>query len=112
MKSFKQFASSNESLWANIHKKRKSGKKMRKPGEKGAPPAQDFKNARGENVEEGQMVTTEIDAMKKLFGTMQKQVMNMPSNQRLIQLNRVGKMYGMSFDNTKQAKNRLYVKTK
>ena len=32
-------------LWHNIHKRRKSGKRMRKPGEKGAPTAQDFKNA-------------------------------------------------------------------
>ena len=44
----------NESLWRNIHNKRKSGKKMRKPGEKGAPTAQDFKNARGEAVSEAQ----------------------------------------------------------
>ena len=32
-------------LWHNIHKRRKSGKRMRKPGEKGAPTAQDFKSA-------------------------------------------------------------------
>jgi len=44
----------NESLWRNIHNKRKSGKKMRKPGEKGAPTAQDFKNARGESVSPNQ----------------------------------------------------------
>ena len=44
----------NESLWRNIHNKRKSGKKMRKPGEKGAPTAQDFKNARGEAVSPNQ----------------------------------------------------------
>jgi len=42
----------NESLWRNIHNKRKRGEKMRKPGEKGAPTAQDFKNARGESVSE------------------------------------------------------------
>lgn len=35
-----------DGLYANIHKKRKSGKKMRKKGEKGAPTEQDFKNAR------------------------------------------------------------------
>ena len=44
----------NESLWRNIHNKRKRGEKMRKPGEKGAPTAQDFKNARGESVSEAQ----------------------------------------------------------
>lgn len=32
-------------LWHNIHKKRKEGRPMRKPGSKGAPTAQDFKNA-------------------------------------------------------------------
>lgn len=32
-------------LYCNIHKKRKSGAKMRRPGAKGAPTAQDFKNA-------------------------------------------------------------------
>ena len=33
------------SLYENIHKKRKSGRKMRKKGAKGAPSAQDFANA-------------------------------------------------------------------
>ena len=32
-------------LWNNIHKKRKSGRPMRKPGEKGAPTDQDFKDS-------------------------------------------------------------------
>lgn len=32
-------------LYANIHKKRKEGRKMRKKGAKGAPTEQDFKNA-------------------------------------------------------------------
>tara|TARA_R100000329_G_scaffold149551_1_gene140420 strand:+ start:2923 stop:4743 length:1821 start_codon:yes stop_codon:yes gene_type:complete len=39
-----------DGLWANIHKKRKEGRPMRKPGSKGAPTAQDFKNARGEET--------------------------------------------------------------
>ena len=42
--------SSKRGLWANIHAKRErikhgSGEKMRKPGSKGAPSAQDFKDA-------------------------------------------------------------------
>ena len=41
-----------QGLWANIHKRRKSGKKMRKPGEKGAPTKAAFKSA-SESVEEG-----------------------------------------------------------
>jgi len=32
-------------LYANIHAKRKAGKKMRKKGAKGAPTDKDFKNA-------------------------------------------------------------------
>ena len=38
-----------DGLWANIHKRRKSGKRMRKKGEKGAPTAADFKRAKGES---------------------------------------------------------------
>jgi len=33
------------SLYENIHKRRKSGKPMRKAGQKGAPSASDFKAA-------------------------------------------------------------------
>ena len=33
------------SLYTNIHKRRKSGKKMRKKGDEGAPTDKDFKNA-------------------------------------------------------------------
>ena len=36
---------SNPGLYANIHAKRESGKKMRKAGDPGAPTAKDFKNA-------------------------------------------------------------------
>jgi len=35
----------NGGLYDNIHAKRARGERMRKPGEKGAPTAQDFKNA-------------------------------------------------------------------
>ena len=46
----------NESLWANIHKKRQrikrgSGERMRKKGEKGAPTAAQMKRAKGEETE-------------------------------------------------------------
>ena len=45
----------NESLWRNIHNKRKRGEKMRKPGEKGAPKPGDFERARGEAVSPAQL---------------------------------------------------------
>ena len=53
-----------DGLWANIHKKRKEGRPMRKPGEKGAPTAQDFKNARGESIEEKKIEGLEKKAEK------------------------------------------------
>ena len=58
----------NESLWANIHKKRQrikrgSGEKMRKKGEKGAPTPAQMKRAKGEEVEEEAPDTS--DAMKR-----------------------------------------------
>jgi hypothetical protein len=42
-------------LWANIHAKRKrieqgSGERMRKPGEKGAPTRQDFRESAAEKL--------------------------------------------------------------
>lgn len=33
-------------LYASIHAKRKSGRKMKKPGDEGAPTAADFKRAK------------------------------------------------------------------
>ena len=49
-------------LWDNIHAKRErikegSGERMRKPGSKGAPTSQDFKDAAGKGYEEGGEVT-------------------------------------------------------
>lgn len=37
-------------LWANIHKKRKRGERMRKKGEKGAPTADAIKRAQTEDA--------------------------------------------------------------
>ena len=55
MISFKSFLSEKgPGLWANIHNKRKSGKPMRKKGDKGAPTQAAMDRAKGENVEEGE----------------------------------------------------------
>ena len=53
----------DESLWANIHKKRQrikqgSGERMRKKGEKGAPTPAQMKRAKGEGVEEDTPTTS------------------------------------------------------
>ena len=58
----------DESLWANIHKKRQrikqgSGEKMRKPGAKGAPTPAQMKRAKGESIDEKAPNTR--DAMKR-----------------------------------------------
>lgn len=50
MLNFKDFLHEKRGLWDNIHAKRErikngSGERMRKPGEKGAPTAADFKAA-------------------------------------------------------------------
>ena len=54
---FDKDADMDESLWANIHKKRQrikqgSGERMRKKGEKGAPTSAQMKRAKGESVDE------------------------------------------------------------
>ena len=59
-------------LWANIHAKRErikhgSGEKMRKPGSKGAPSAQDFKDAAKTSKNEGIG-----DVAKKVGGALKK----------------------------------------
>ena len=66
MKSFKEFQE-GAGLWANIHKKRKEGRPMRKPGSKGAPTKADFKRARGEDVKEAPYVATDMDMVDTLW---------------------------------------------
>jgi len=47
MRKFNSWIEENKGLWHNIHQKRKSGKRMRKKGEKGAPTQDAIKNAQG-----------------------------------------------------------------
>ena len=62
----------SKGLWANIHARRKSGKRMRKKGEKGAPSDKNFKSA-SENINAGYEVRKEdYDCfMEYLHGQMQ-----------------------------------------
>ena len=60
-----------EGLWDNIHKKRKSGKPMRKKGEKGAPSDADFARSKTEGfsnlsveVKAGQIAGKKVKAQK------------------------------------------------
>jgi hypothetical protein len=57
-------------LWANIHAKRErikkgSGERMRKPGSKGAPKAQDFKDAAKEEITESEVEDRLLAITKK-----------------------------------------------
>jgi len=54
-----------DGLWHNIHKKRKEGRPMRKPGSKGAPTKQDFKNASEATIPDGQTAMTKKPELTK-----------------------------------------------
>ena len=69
---FKEFVENLEEgkpgLWANIHAKRKriasgSGERMRKPGSKGAPTAQDFKDSQSKNED----VEAQFDMIEEMI---------------------------------------------
>ena len=50
MKKFNAWSEANEGLWDNIRKRRASGKKVRKKGEKGAPTQDAIKSAQKEDA--------------------------------------------------------------
>ena len=56
LKSEDNLTEKGKGLWYNINKKRKEGRPMRKPGEKGAPKPGDFERARGESYELDEMI--------------------------------------------------------
>ena len=67
----------DESLWANIHKKRQrikqgSGEKMRKPGAKGAPTPAQMKRAKGEEVKLGENNSERIKKLEKMLKDLEK----------------------------------------
>ena len=74
----KTFGELYESLWANIHKKRQrikrgSGEKMRKKGEKGAPTDDQIKRAQ-EEIEEGKLVASNREIVKKILDDIYKKI--------------------------------------
>ena len=82
-------------LYANIHAKKKSGKKMRKKGDEGAPSSQDFKNAaktakedadlfdlvKGKLIDEG---CEEKEALKLMANASQEQL------QQIVEMDKLG----------------------
>jgi hypothetical protein len=74
-------AEEKQGLWANIHAKRKriksgSGERMRKPGSKGAPSAQDFKDAaktsKNESLDEAEYQGRKVTLNKPTKGDVKK----------------------------------------
>lgn len=72
MKNFKEFQE-GAGLWANIHKKRKEGRPMRKPGSKGAPTKADFKRAK-ENIDEAPLVASDMDMVDTLWDEVRNKI--------------------------------------
>ena len=71
MISFKDFLDEKGAgLWANIRKKKASGKRMRKKGEKGAPTAAAMKSAQeGVSSKERANIKAALDTGKTVTGT-------------------------------------------
>jgi len=111
MKTFKEHQE-GAGLWANIHKKRKEGRPMRKPGSKGAPTKQDFKHARSENLDEAPLVMRDMDMVKTLFSkiedTMQKNNRSKKSEKNWPVLQQLAKMAGFGITKSGQDKNKSF----
>ena len=114
MKTFKQFT---ESLWANIHKKRqrikkRSGEKMRKKGEKGAPTDDQIKRAQ-EEIEEGKLVASNREIVKKILDDIYKKIEKELSKNKekgIALINTLGAFVGHKVTDKSQQKNKLFLK--
>jgi len=111
MKSFKEHQE-GAGLWANIHKKRKEGRPMRKPGSKGAPTKQDFKRARkDENVDEA-LVASNSGIVKAILNQLQTYFTDglaKDDEKKLMQLNNVAKHVNMGVTRKRQQKGKAFM---
>ena len=109
MNTFKEF---NESLWDNIHNKRKSGKTMRKPGSKGAPTKQDFERSRSEDLEEAPLVMHDLDMIKTLFNKIENDMLknnrSKKSEKNWPVLQQLAKIAGYGITKSGQDKNKSF----
>lgn len=111
MSDFKDFIEGN-GLWANIHKKRKEGRPMRKAGSKGAPTKQDFKRARSEDLEEAPLVMNDMDMVKTLFNKissdMSKNIRSKRPEKNWPVLQQLAKIAGYGITKSGQDKNKTF----
>ena len=111
MKTFKEFQE-GAGLWANIHKKRKEGRPMRKPGSKGAPTKADFKRARGESLDEAPLVMSDMDMVDAIWNdirnTIFKDKMKGKFEKHFAFVQQLAKMAGYKITKKGQEKGRTF----
>ena len=107
MKSFKDF---NESgLWANIHKKRKEGRPMRKKGAKGAPTKQDIERSRSESkIEEAPLVMSDGEILDSVWKKVKPELEKMMSKGNLEVVNNLARIGKFKITKDKQAKGKSF----
>ena len=108
MKTFKEFKE-GAGLWANIHKKRKEGKPMRKPGSKGAPTKQDFERSRSEDtVDEAPLVMNYGAILDTIWKKVKPMLEKDMANGKLEVVNNLARMGKYKVTTKGQAKNRAF----
>ena len=80
MKTFKEFNEKSKGLYYNIHKRRKSGKRMRKKGEKGAPKPGDLK---GQQVSQLMKALLILEMKQKLLNNAYKKQVKINKEKKL-----------------------------
>ena len=103
MKSFKEFQE-GAGLWANIHKKRKEGRPMRKPGSKGAPTKQDFERSRSEGTDEA-LVAKHGDILNSIWSKLKPELEKDLEKGNVERVNNIGRLVKLQV--TKKGQNKM-----
>ena len=99
-------------LWDNIRAKRARGEKMRPKGAKGAPTDDQIKRAQ-EEIEEGKLVASNRDIVRKILDDIYKKVENELSKNKekgIALINTLGAFVGHKVTDKAQQKNKLFLK--
>ena len=75
-------------LWANIHARRKSGKKMRKKGDKGAPSDKNFRSASESIIPEYEVRTEDYDCFMEYLQEQMQNINEAEYQGRKVKLNK------------------------
>ena len=99
-------------LWDNIRAKKARGEKMRKKGEKGAPTDDQIKRAQ-EEIEEGKLVASNRDIVKKILDDIYLKIEKELSKNKekgIALINTLGAFVGHKVTDKSQQKNKLFLK--